>query len=441
MMSEYPKLLQVEPTNKCNYSCSMCLNASGNSENHFLSLDSFQSLAEEVFPNLEKLVLYGFGEPLIHPDFIEMLEISRKYLPTKSLISFTTNGSLLNKNKIDAIVERQLADEIVFSCDMLLNDKIKPELHSLENENVEANLRYLIERNANKKIRIGIQSVLMKSNIDQIEDIISKFGLIGIDFIAFSHLFPFFENLQEEVLFTMISQEALLILRENNNQWKEIILGVSKEKFAEKMQETYKKLYKKEEHIKLKDRPFSEIYKKAQAKAKEKNVHLNVSLYLKEKNRLKTLHELEKLFNKFSNIAEERNIELILPAIFPKFSNRKCPFQTANASVIRSDGNVVPCFNYLWDHESYLNNHVRKNSSFTFGNIHQKPFQEIWKSEQYLKFRLKVEEMNKTIPYCGDCSFSSNNCFYAIEDTSDCWGNIPFCSECPYSLNLTKCII
>ncbi len=49
--------------------------------------------------------------------------------------------------------------------------------------------------------------------------------------------------------------------------------------------------------------------------------------------------------------------------------------------------------------------------------------------------------MNKEIPYCGDCSLSSNNCFYAIEDTSDCWGNEPFCSECPYSLNLTKCIL
>ena len=104
MLSEYPKLLQVEPTNKCNYSCSMCLNAVGNSENQFLSLDSFQSLAEEVFPNLEKLVLYGFGEPLIHPDFIEMLEISRKYLPSESKVTFTTNGSLLNKNRIDTIV-------------------------------------------------------------------------------------------------------------------------------------------------------------------------------------------------------------------------------------------------------------------------------------------------------------------------------------------------
>ncbi|MCG3260743.1 MAG: radical SAM protein, partial [Candidatus Heimdallarchaeota archaeon] len=376
MLTEYPKLIQVEPTNKCNYSCSMCLNAVGNSENHFLSLDSFQSLAEEVFPNLEKLVLYGFGEPLIHPNFIEMLEISRKYLPSESKVTFTTNGSLLNKNRIDTIVKKQLADEIVFSCDMLLNGEIKPELHSLENRNVEANLRYLIERNVNKKIRIGIQSVIMKSNINQIEDVISKFGLIGIDFIALSHLFPFFKNLQEEVLFTMISQEALSILKENNNKWKEIILGVSKEKFAEKMQETYKQLYKNKANIKPKIRPFSEIFVKAQAKAKEKNVHLNVSLYLKEKDKLKALHELEKLFNKFSNIAEERNVELILPAIFPKFSDRRCPFQTANASVIRSDGNVVPCFNYLWDHESYLNNHVRENSSFTFGNIHQKPFLE-----------------------------------------------------------------
>ena len=201
---DFPKLLQIEPTNRCNFSCSMCLNAYGNSEGHFMSLDSFQEVAEDVFPSLDKVVLYGFGEPLMHPIFIEMLEISRKNLPSDSLITFTTNGSLLTKTIIDTIVDNHLADEIVLSCDKLLNDEISPELHNWENRNLKPNLRYLLEKNSEHKIKIGIQSVLMKSNVDDIENIIVKFGSMGIDFISISHLYPFFENLREEVIYTMI---------------------------------------------------------------------------------------------------------------------------------------------------------------------------------------------------------------------------------------------
>lgn len=441
VLPEYPKLLQIEPTNKCNFSCSMCLNAYGNSENYFLSLESLQQIAEDVFPHIEKLVLYGFGEPLMHPDFMEMLQISRKHLPSGSSITFTTNGSLLDKDKIDLIVDNQLADEIVLSCDMLLDDEIQPELHTLDKRNVRGNLEYLIEKNFEKNIRIGIQTVLMKSNVDEIENIIRKFGLMGIDFISVSHIYPFFENLQEEVLYTMITKEALIILEENRSNWKEIVLGVSKEKFAEKMQETYKQFYSRKEHIKPKERPYSEIFDEAQAKAKEKDVSLNISLYVRDMERIKDLYDMEKTFSKYEQVAKETNIELILPTILPDFLERQCPYHHANAAVIRSDGSVVPCFKYLWDHKSYLNDHERINSSYSFGNILQDSFQHIWHSDKYQKFRSKMDKMNKSIPYCGDCGLSSNNCFYAIEDTSDCWGNEPFCSECPYSLNLTKCIM
>jgi radical SAM protein with 4Fe4S-binding SPASM domain len=419
----------------------MCLNAYGNSEDYFFPMDSFEVLAKEVFPKLEKLVLYGFGEPLMHPNFIEMLEIARKKLPSDSTITFTTNGSLLTKNKIDLIVDNHLADEIILSCDMLLTDEVEPDLHTLESGNVKATLKYLIEKNSEKKIRVGIQTVLMKSNVKDIEKMIREFGSMGVDFIAVSHLYPFFENLRDEVLYTMISKEALEILEENRSNWKEIVLGVSKEKFAEKMQESYKEIYKKKEHIIPKNRPFSEIYNQAQSKAKEKNVSLNISLYLSDKERISDLDELVKLFDKYKRIAKESGLDIVLPTIFPKFSDRKCPYNDENASVIRSDGNVIPCFKFLWDHKSYLNDHERTNSSFSFGSIYQNSFLKIWESERYKKFRNKLRNMNKNIPYCGDCTLSSNNCFYAIEDTSDCWGNEPFCSECPYSLNLTTCVM
>ncbi len=441
-MTNFPEVLQIEPTNTCNYSCSMCLSTIRKSDvTLFLSLEEYQKLAEEVFPKLNKLVLYGLGEPLMHPNFLMLLEIARIHLPTTAQITFTTNGSLLDKEKIDHILENELANEIIFSCETVEEDNLERRGHSLEEHAVTSNLEYCLQHEFRNHIRIGIETVIMNSNITELERIVEKFIEKKVDFIVLSHLYPYNKLLEQETIFSMVTTEALEILDEVGLEWEEIVLGVSREKFAEKMQETYLEKYKHKDILKPKQRPISKRYQEYVKKAKEKNVSLNISLYLKESPKREKLKELQKIFNRCMLIASRNKVDLILPSIFPVFKERKCPYITQKAAVIRSDGEVVPCFKYLWSHDSHLNSHSRYSSFYSYGNISEKSFLEIWNNKNYTNFREKIEKINENFPYCGNCSFSSNNCFYATEDTSDCWGNEPFCSECPYSVNLTKCLL
>jgi len=441
-LDDFPKILQIEPTNACNFSCSMCLlSAWGDKKRNFLSLEQYKKLAEEAFPHISRVVLYGMGEPLLHKRFLDFLEIARNFLPSEGTISFTTNGSLLNKTKVDYILKNGLVDEIVFSCDTLADYSFSSLGHSLERSKVMNNLNYLLNHEKRKQVKIGIESVVMRSNYKYIEEMVSYFCDKKLDFISISHLYPYKEFIQEETMFTMITSEALSILEEVGDEWRELVLGFSREKFAESMQLAYKRHYKFKDKLLKKERPFSERYSKLIEKAKDKGVLLNISLYLKEKSKLPVLHELEKIFERVKTIAYNKGIQLFLPDIIPSFNERECPYFASKAVVIRSDGEIVPCFKYLYDHSTYLDSHSRESSYHSFGNINKDSLQNIWNSESFSFFRKRLENMNRNIPFCGNCSFSSNNCFYATEGQTDCWGNEPFCSECPYSLNLTKCLL
>ncbi len=441
-VSEYPETMQIEPTNVCNFSCSMCLNSGFKDNSKFsLPLEIYQKIAEESFPSISRLVLYGMGEPLSHPNFIEMLQIARRYLPKNATIFFTTNGSLLNAEKIDFILKNRLVDEITFSCDALIESESNDHGHSREVQEVETNLLYLLNHELRSLVKIGISSVILKSNVNNLGKLVKKLSKYKVDYISLSHLFPYFEYLMDEVMFTMISKEALPILEEAGDNWKELVLGYTRELFAEQMQVSYKEIYTKSENIVQKQRPFSEKYKSLLNKAKKRDVLLNISLYDLEKEKIKRLYNLEHIFSELETKAKEKGIDLLLPDIVPIYAERECPYSSKETLVIRSDGETAPCFNYLWRHDTYLNSHSRSSSHFSLGSVMEKTIKEIWNDDSHQKSRNKKKKMNENFPYCGDCSLSSNNCFYAIEDTSDCWGNEPFCSECPYSVNLIKCLL
>lgn len=441
-VSNIPQIIQLEPTNACNFSCSMCLNSSLQQETKlFFPLDLFQRLSQEIFPSIKRLVLYGMGEPLMHPSFLEMLKIAKANLSTNASLFFLTNGSLLTPKIIDRILEESLADEVAFSCETLTSKDSSKVGHSLKVNEVFSNLRYLLNHDHRSNIKIGIETVLMNSNYKYLPEMVKKLGELGADYFSVSHLYPYDSSLSEEVLYTMISKEALIILDELGESGWDFILGVTKEQFGKKMQLTFRERYKHKENIKTKDRPYSEKYDKLLKKAKEMNVTLNIPLYMNEREKIERLQELQNIFSRSKDNAKDLGIELILPSIFSEFKNRRCPYQSIDATVIRADGEVAPCFKYLYDHNSSLNQHERATSSHSFGNIDSQPFASIWNGEKYRRFREKLNEMNKNIPFCGNCSLSSSNCFYAIEDTSDCWGNEPSCSECPYSMNLTRCLL
>lgn len=93
VLNSYPRRLVLELTNACNLNCIMCGRNAADFKPTMFDMDVFRSL-EPIMDTIEEVTLMGWGEPTIHPHFIDMLEIINKHNARKY---FCTNGMNLKK--------------------------------------------------------------------------------------------------------------------------------------------------------------------------------------------------------------------------------------------------------------------------------------------------------------------------------------------------------
>jgi MoaA/NifB/PqqE/SkfB family radical SAM enzyme len=124
--NNYPQLdwIQVEISSYCNASCTYCPHFAfrANWQNRFLSLEAFRNLIP-AFGKTNLVYLQGWGEPFMHPQFFEMLQIAKA---SGCMVGTTTNGTLLGRELIEKLVLQGL-DIIGFSLAGVnkKNDKIR----------------------------------------------------------------------------------------------------------------------------------------------------------------------------------------------------------------------------------------------------------------------------------------------------------------------------
>lgn len=84
------KKAYLEITNRCNLACSFCPGT--RRRLGFLSPEGFRTLAARLRPHTQYLYLHLMGEPLLHPQLEELLDIAREL---DFFVIVTTNGTLL----------------------------------------------------------------------------------------------------------------------------------------------------------------------------------------------------------------------------------------------------------------------------------------------------------------------------------------------------------
>lgn len=111
-----PFTLIMEPTSLCNFQCVQCFQSvSRGSWFHrirgHMPMDCYKEVVAQMRswagPRLKVLKLSLYGEPLLHPDFPEMLRIARES-DIAERIETTTNASVLSAELAGAMVEQQL---------------------------------------------------------------------------------------------------------------------------------------------------------------------------------------------------------------------------------------------------------------------------------------------------------------------------------------------
>lgn len=94
-----PLTIYIEPTNRCNLSCDFCPQSLDNYEDRTgkrqdMPLDLWRKVMKEIGTlDIKSLKLYFFGEPLLHPDIVEMVSIAKTACER---VELTTNGMALS---------------------------------------------------------------------------------------------------------------------------------------------------------------------------------------------------------------------------------------------------------------------------------------------------------------------------------------------------------
>ncbi len=111
-----PFTVLIEPSSLCNFRCLQCFQ-SLRGDSYFtrsranMRLDRFNRVTEQLSawpgPRLKVLKLSLYGEPLLNPDFGEMLRIAR-CADIAERIETTTNASLLTRDLAQTLVDQQL---------------------------------------------------------------------------------------------------------------------------------------------------------------------------------------------------------------------------------------------------------------------------------------------------------------------------------------------
>jgi MoaA/NifB/PqqE/SkfB family radical SAM enzyme len=186
----YPSLdwIQVEISTHCNAGCIYCPRTVFRKhwKNKLLPLEIFKKLVP-AFQKTRLVHLQGWGEPFIHPHFLEMLQISKK---AGCLVGTTTNGTLLNVRKIEQLVNERL-DIIALSIagtDETYNDKIRQGTSLKKILETIDTINTVKARYHTDKPDIHIAYMLLRSGLSQIEKLPLLAENIGVSQVVVSSL-------------------------------------------------------------------------------------------------------------------------------------------------------------------------------------------------------------------------------------------------------------
>lgn len=193
-VSHFPLVFYLEPTSICNLSCPMCPVAMGVAEYQYPEKVISMDLIEKMMGPLEyglRVFLSGGGEPLLHPQFLRIIQTCKKL---GLEIIFNTNATLVNKEFAQEIVNMGV------DCVSISIDAVDPALyHSLrrgaELDWILDSIRVMqqVKKDASaKKPYLNMQFTLMKENRSELESLPGFASRLGISHLVIEPLSPVF---------------------------------------------------------------------------------------------------------------------------------------------------------------------------------------------------------------------------------------------------------
>ena len=367
----------IEATNRCNLTCVTCIRHSWNEPLGEMSSEVFARIIDNLrhFPSPPDIFFGGLGEPLSHPNIVDMV---RQAKSLGSSVELITNATLLKESLAGQLIDAGL-DKLWVSIDGATPESYKdvrlgaalPEV--LENLREFRRIRYAKHFYAESldlllKPQLGIVFVAMKRNIADLPSVLNLASQLGAMHFLVTNVLPYTPEMQEEILYS----RALTAATYRSTPWLR--------------------------YVNLPRMDMSPATRDAFYQVMRGDQSLSIA---------------------GGNLRESGN---------------RCPFIEKGAMALRWDGDASPCLALLHDHQAYLYRYERSIKHHAVGNVLKQDIRAIWEKPDYLSFRNRLREFNfSPCIFCGGCDFFLSNQEDCIGSP------VPTCGGCLWAQGIIQC--
>lgn len=367
----------IEPTNRCNLDCRTCMRNVWDEPLGRMGESTFERIVEGLRTlSTPPLVFFGgLGEPLMHPDIVDMVGQAKACGGTVELI---TNGTLLTRKMSADLIGAGL-DTLWVSldgatpesyADVRLGATLPKVLKNLEGFHEERLLRKMCfdcrraeAYSVYERPRIGVVFVAMKRNIDDLPVLLEMCYRFAVSRFMVSNVLPYTEEMCAETLYPLALTDTTPVAR-----------------------------------LELPRMDINRVTAKALGRAVRTGYSVSIG------------------------------------GADPLQSANRCPFVHAGSTAISWEGNVSPCLPLLHTHVRFVNERRHFCRRHAIGNVNERPLKELWMDPDYLAFRERVQLFDfSPCTTCGGCDLSEDN----EEDCSG--NKFPTCGMCPWAQGVVQC--
>ena len=196
----------VEATGQCNLRCAMCPRqvwASGAGDMTAECFDRLLSGLPDCPPDRFTLAFGGFGEPTVHPRFLDMVAQARR---AQCRVEMTTNGTTMTGEFAQALAALGVA-QVTVSVDGG-NDEAYAAMRGIHRDAALAAVARLREhaRRGSHRMSIGVACVATQRTVGSLPALIAAAQRLRLDFVSISNVVPHTREMADEALFTCASQ-------------------------------------------------------------------------------------------------------------------------------------------------------------------------------------------------------------------------------------------
>jgi len=190
----------VESTSHCNLDCAMCVRHGWQERSGHMPVERFERLVEGLpRATVEPLTVAfgGFGEPLVHPEWRQLLAVAR----ARGLrIEVITNGLLLDAEAAAVLVELAVS-RVTVSVDGG-DPETYARMRGVTADSALAAVGHLREarRRTRRPTALGVAAVATRSTVSSLPALLEWASDLKLDFVTIGNLVPHTEEMSREIL-------------------------------------------------------------------------------------------------------------------------------------------------------------------------------------------------------------------------------------------------